>query len=103
MSRPYSVLPNSVRPSSPESQPVASSVFMGSGRSQSKHWNVRSPLPPEGSARIKSAPQLGQVGRLPWPMARILPPVQPSVKQNQAQDLGFLPVEYQEPSATSGG
>jgi hypothetical protein len=43
---------------------------MESGRSpQSKHWNVRKPLPPGGSARIKKAPQRGQVGRLAWPIA----------------------------------
>ena len=53
---------------SPFNQPVALSVFNGSGRSQSKHWNVRGPSPPGGSARIKKAPQLGQVGRLAWPM-----------------------------------
>ena len=50
------------------SQPVTPSVFSGSGPSQSKHWNVRGPLPPRGSARIKKAPQWGQVGRLAWPM-----------------------------------
>jgi len=48
LSRPYSVLPNS-----PESQAVVLSVFMGSGRSQSKLCNVHRPLPPGGSARIK--------------------------------------------------
>src|SRR5580693_6420444 len=45
------------------SQPIAFSVFRGSGPSQSKHWNLRCPLPSGGSARIKYAPQLGQVGR----------------------------------------
>jgi hypothetical protein len=54
--------------SSLESQRSASSDFRGSGRSQSRHWNVRRPLPPGGSARIKNAPQPGQVGRLAWPM-----------------------------------
>src|SRR5260370_24679923 len=42
------------------SEPVALSVFMGSGPSQFKHCNVRGSLPPGGSASIKSAPQLGQ-------------------------------------------
>jgi hypothetical protein len=50
------------------SQRAALSVFSGSGPSQSKHWNVRGPLPPGGSARIKLAPQVGQVGLLAWPM-----------------------------------
>ena len=54
--------------SSPFNQPVALSVFSGSGPSQSKHWNVRCPLPLGGSARIKKAPQWGQVGRLACPM-----------------------------------
>jgi hypothetical protein len=44
---------SSVLPNSPESQPVVLSVFMGSGRSQSMHCNVRRPLPPGGSAGIK--------------------------------------------------
>jgi len=34
-------------------QPVASSVFMGSGFSHSKHRNFPCPLPPGGNARIK--------------------------------------------------
>jgi hypothetical protein len=54
--------------SSPINQPVAFSVFIGSGRSQSKHWNVRGPSPPGGSARIKNAPQCGHVGRSAWPI-----------------------------------
>ncbi len=58
--------------SSPFNQPVTLSVLSGSGRSQSKHWNLRSPLPPGGSARIKKAPQPGQVGRSAWPMTDIL-------------------------------
>jgi hypothetical protein len=37
--------------SSPFNQPVPFSVFRGSGPSQSKHRNVRSPLPAGGSAR----------------------------------------------------
>jgi hypothetical protein len=72
------------------SQPVACSVFRGSGPSQSKHWGLRCPLPSGGSARNKSAPQLGQVGRLAWPMGRILPPVPTFVKPNQARiNLGL--------------
>src|SRR3982074_1625558 len=57
-------------------QPVALSVFMGSGPSQSKHWNVRCPLPPGGSARIKKAPQWGQVGRSACPMEEFVAPFQ---------------------------
>ncbi len=52
---------------SPFNQRVAVSVFIGSGRSQSRHWSVRGPLPPGGSARSKCAPQWGQVGRSAWP------------------------------------
>ncbi|SRR6266446_9827642 len=54
--------------SSPFNQPVALSDFSGSGRSHSKHWNVRCPLPPGGNARIKNSPQWGQVGRLACPI-----------------------------------
>jgi hypothetical protein len=36
---------------SPFNQPVAFSVFSGSGPSHSKHWNVRCRSPPGGSAR----------------------------------------------------
>jgi hypothetical protein len=50
------------------SQPVAFSDCSGSGSSQSRHWNVRRPLPPGGTARIKKAPQPGQVGRSARPM-----------------------------------
>jgi hypothetical protein len=57
--------------SSLSSQPFTWPVFRGSGRSQSKHWNVRCPLPPGGSARIKKAPQPGQVGLSAWPIAPI--------------------------------
>jgi len=53
---------------SPSSQPVTLSVFRGSGRSQSKHRNVRCPLPPGGSAWTMLAPQPGQVGRSVLPM-----------------------------------
>jgi hypothetical protein len=35
--------------SAPINQPVALSVFIGSGRSQSKHWNVRCPSPREAA------------------------------------------------------
>ncbi len=54
--------------SSPFNQPVALPDFSGSGRSHSKHWNVRCPLPPGGSARINNSPQWGQVGRLARPI-----------------------------------
>jgi hypothetical protein len=53
---------------SPFNQPVALSVFRGSGRSQSIHWSLRGPFPPGGSARIKGAPQCRQVGLSAWPM-----------------------------------
>jgi hypothetical protein len=33
-------------------QPIAFSVFIGSGESQSKHWNVRCPLPPGNASAI---------------------------------------------------
>jgi hypothetical protein len=49
-------------------QPATLSVFSGSAPSQSRHWNVRCPLPPGGSARIKKAPQWGQVGRSACPI-----------------------------------
>ncbi len=49
-------------------QPVTVSDLSGSGRSQSKHWNARRPLPPGGSARIKKAPQWGQVARSACPI-----------------------------------
>ena len=45
------------------SQPVATSEFSGSGRSQSRHCMMRLPLPPGGNARIKNAPQSGRFGR----------------------------------------
>jgi hypothetical protein len=35
------------------SQPVVVSLLRGAGRSQSRHWSLRGPLPPGGSARIK--------------------------------------------------
>src|SRR3979490_220211 len=74
--------------SSPCSQPVALSDLSGSGPSHSKHWNVRCPLPPGGSARIKKAPQWGQVGRSACPMEefvaeRILPEHDCSPKETQ--------------------
>jgi len=39
--------------SSPLSQPIHFSVVSGSGSSQSKHWKVRWPLPPGGSAEVR--------------------------------------------------
>ncbi len=39
--------------SSPFNQPVALSVFIGSGPSQTKHWRVRDPLPREGNAKMR--------------------------------------------------
>jgi hypothetical protein len=60
-------------PSSPSSQPNTLADSRGSGRSQSKHWNVRCPLPPGGSAKIRWAPHLGQVGRSACPIDLILP------------------------------
>src|SRR4051794_10552333 len=62
--------------SSPCSQPVALSDLSRSGPSHPKHWNVRCPLPPEGSARIKKAPQWGQVSRLACPMVEFVAPFQ---------------------------
>jgi len=50
------------------SQPNTLSVFMGSGRSQSKHWNVRCPLPSGGRAKTIGDRQMGQIGRSPWGM-----------------------------------
>jgi hypothetical protein len=49
----------------------SASDFSGSGRSQSRHCNVRGSLPPDGSARIKCAPQCEQVGRLAWPIRQL--------------------------------
>jgi hypothetical protein len=49
--------------SSPLNQPVARSVFRGSRWSQYRHRNLGCPLPSGGGARIKKAPQWGQVGR----------------------------------------
>ena len=50
------------------SQLITRSVFSGSGRSQSKHCNVRGPSPPGGSAKVRGAPHMGQDGRFAWPM-----------------------------------
>ena len=52
-------------------QPVTISAFSGSGPSQSKHWNVRCPLPPGGSARIKNVVRPAKHGRsgCTWPQA----------------------------------
>ena len=52
-------------------QPLACLDLSGPGRSHSKHWYVRCPLPSGGSARINSAPQLGQVDLLASPMHQI--------------------------------
>jgi hypothetical protein len=49
--------------SSPCSQPPVVSDIIGSRRSQSKHWNVRRPLPPGGRAKTISDWHFGQVGR----------------------------------------
>jgi hypothetical protein len=40
--------------SSLSSQPFTCSIFRGSGRSQSKHGNMRCPLPPGGSCGLGS-------------------------------------------------
>jgi hypothetical protein len=53
---------------------------MGSGPSQSRHSNLRGPPPPGGSAKVRYAPQSGQVDRRAWPMGLILPPV-PKIRQ----------------------
>ena len=61
--------------SSPLSQPITLSVLIGSGRSHSKHWNMRGPFPSEGAAtNIRYAPHLGHLNRSTWPMSVILPP-----------------------------
>jgi hypothetical protein len=67
--RPYSGGCNSLL-----SQPITRSVLRGSGRSQSRHWNVRCPLPPGGSAGIRTAPS---VASRSFSLAHgtILPPV----------------------------
>ena len=50
--------------SSPLSQPITLSVLIGSGRSHSKHWNMRGPFPSEGAAtNIRYAPHLGHLNR----------------------------------------
>jgi hypothetical protein len=48
-------------------QPVVFSVFNGSGRSHSKHSNVRGPLPLRGAAMIRCAPQWSKSVVLPGP------------------------------------
>ena len=46
------------------SQPNTLSVFSGSGRSHSKHWNMRGPFRSEGDAtKIRYAPHLGHLNR----------------------------------------
>jgi hypothetical protein len=47
--------------SSPISQPIVFSVVSGSGPSQSKHWNVRLPLPRGGSANVSGGLKSGAV------------------------------------------
>jgi hypothetical protein len=50
--------------------------LIGSGRSHSKHWNMRGPFPSEGAAtNIRYAPHLGHLNRSTWPMSVILPPI----------------------------
>jgi len=68
--------------SSPISQPIVFSVVSGSGPSQSKHWNVRLPLPRGGSANVsgglKSVPvlgglcELGPICRKPEPKVTVV-------------------------------
>src|SRR5271156_6675062 len=65
------------------SQPMTLSVFMGSGWSQSKHWNVRFPFPSGGSAKTSGAPQSGQVGRLAWPMRYLMRQLLPGARKKQ--------------------
>jgi hypothetical protein len=71
--------------SSPFNQPVAVSDLRGSGRSQSRHWNVRGPLPPGGSAKTLKAPQPGQVDRSAWPINKFCRNSKMSSIQNRAQ------------------
>jgi len=73
---------SAVLPSSPESQPITRSLCRGSGRSQSKHWNVRSPFPSGGSAKTSRAPHRGHVGRSASPIPQILPLLRIFVNQN---------------------
>jgi hypothetical protein len=54
-------------------QRIALSVLIGSGRSHSKHCNVRRPVPPASSVNVRLAPHLGQVGRPASPMTLSLP------------------------------
>ena len=94
-----SVFPARLRPASAHfggwtsllSQRVVLVVFMGSDQSQSKQESARCPLPLGGSARIRSAPQWGQVGRLAWPMAKILRRrAGPSTEQAIRQTYGCI-------------
>jgi hypothetical protein len=80
--RPYSWLDSAVLPSSPESQPITRSLCRGSGRSQSKHWNVRCPFPSGGSAKTSRAPHRGHIGRSASPIPQILPLLRIFVNQN---------------------
>jgi hypothetical protein len=52
------------------SQPITRSLCRGSGRSQSKHWKVRFPLPSGGSAKTSGAPHSGHVGRSAGPISQ---------------------------------
>jgi hypothetical protein len=70
-------------------QPVAASDFRGSGRSQSRHWNVRGPLPPGGSAKTLKAPQPAQVGRSAWPINKFCRYSKMSSIQNRRHSRAF--------------
>ena len=76
---------------SPFSQPIALSVFMGSGLSQTKHCHLRGPSPAGGNAKMRSAPHLGQVSRSACPMALSVAPDRPAVhsKGNSTQRILF--------------
>jgi hypothetical protein len=79
------------------SQPVTVGVFSGSGRSHSKHWNVRGPLPPGGSARIKKAPQSGQVGSLALPIMAIFRPRLANCLSDSGLGIVKLTLNYNRP------
>jgi hypothetical protein len=64
----YSVFTGCVLASSPASQPIARGSFNGSGRSQSRHRNVRSPRAARRQSKVKKATQPVQVGRQACPM-----------------------------------
>ena len=77
--------------SSPLSQPIALSVFMGSRPSQTKHCNLRGPSPVGGNAKMRWAPHLGQVSRSACPMALSVAPDRPAVhsKAISTQRIAF--------------